>query len=892
MEPLSKNQLNQFLKSMKRKSNEVYTHTGLPCPPDSFGGSYTIPYNKYQEFLKIYHKSVFENGNNAYLTEKHLDYGPIVIDLDFRFPLKIKKRKYDEKFIKEFINIYMSHIEKITSCSDIEIFVMEKKTPKPNTEKKVVKDGIHFMIPDIITIPKYQYCLRHDVINDPRTVELMKTIEPINDLNDIIDLCVIERNNWQMYGSMKPNNEPYLVSHIYNYNENSDLEELDIKSNYTSFELLERLSLRNVKESDISEINEDSYETLDKLYESMPDEFKARRKRTKKPKKSRKTKNKIKNIQGTEDFSPEREKKELDKIGKLVDILDPKRAEDYTMWIQLGWCLHNIDFRLLSVWVAFSKKSPKYNEGECENEWEVMDCNGLGMGTLYMWCKQDNFEKYKELTVNDLNILIYKSLNGSHNDIARVMYEMFKDEFIYGRSKNWYQFKNHKWNMIDDGIPLKKRISNQLLNQYLKYSNYLSNKIQDMSDDDPAKDIEHSKYEKTQKVVGKLKTNSFKNALMNECIEMFYNDEFEQKLDSNVNLLCFDNGVYDLENDHFREGIPDDFISFSTNINYEEFDADDENIRDINKFIAQIQPKKSVREYVLTLLSTFLDGKITEEKFPIWTGTGGNGKSKLIELMSKAMGDYRCPLPISLLTQKRARSEACNPALAEAPGKRFAPFQEPDSGDRINVGLMKELSGGDEIKVRNLYRGNITYKPQFKMMLACNYMPEVDPDDGVFRRLRVVAFKSKFRHNPDPNDPYQFPIDTSLSLKFESWAEPFMFILLQYYKKYKLEGLYEPDEVKLATENYKNDSDCFASFFSEKIEEVEGSLIHIDIAYAKFKDWYSQSFGSTKIPIRKELKKHMIKKYGKGDKSGNNFKGIDWINEFNGGFLEDVIEDI
>ena len=71
-----------------------------------------------------------------------------------------------------------------------------------------------------------------------RTAELMKRIDPVNDLNDIIDLCVIERNNWQMYGSMKPNNEPYLVTHIYNYNENSDLEELDIKSNYSSFELL------------------------------------------------------------------------------------------------------------------------------------------------------------------------------------------------------------------------------------------------------------------------------------------------------------------------------------------------------------------------------------------------------------------------------------------------------------------------------------------------------------------------------------------------------------------------------------------------------------------------------------------------------------------------------
>lgn len=891
---VSKNALNNFLKKNKKKEDQQYTHTALPNPPESFAGSYSISENNYDTFLEVYYDSVFKHKNNAYLTEKHLDYAPILIDLDFRFTLQNQKRVYNEDFIKRFIKIYMKHIEKITKCDDIEIFILEKKAPRPNKDKQIVKDGIHIMIPDIITIPKYQYCFRHSVIHDPETIALIKELNPTNDINDIIDLCVIERNNWQLYGSMKPNNEPYLVTKIYNYTTNEELDEYDVANTYTDLELLKKLSLRNIHESEINDIYDAGYESLDKQYENMDGEYKARRtkKKTKKTRKN-KPKNTIKTNYGADDLTPDKEKKELEKIRKLVNILNVRRIEDYTSWIELGWCLHNIDYRLLDTWKEVSHKSTKYEEGECEKQWETMEENGgLGIGTLHMWCKQDNPDKYKELLANDITRLIYKSLNGSHNDVAKVIYEMFKQEFVYGCSKNWYQFKNHRWKCIGDGIALKKKLSNELVNEYLKYNTELSNKIRDMdvSGDDDHKELELSKIDKSWKVISKLKTNNFKNSLMNECIEEFHNDEFEEKLDQNVNLLGFENGIYELDTDIFRDGLPDDYISFSTKINYEEFEANDEYIMEINSFMQQIQPKKSTREYVLTLLSSFLDGKISEEKFPIWTGTGGNGKSKLIELMSKSIGDYRCPLPISLLTQKRARSEACNPALAEAQGKRYAPFQEPDKGDRVNVGLMKELSGGDEIKVRNLYKGNITYKPQFKLLLVCNDLPEMDSDDGVWRRVRVVKFQSKFKENPDPKDPYQFPIDTSLSEKFDCWSEPFIYMLIQYYKKYKQEGLFEPDDIKLATENYKNDSDCFASFFNEKIELKPGANIHIDIAFARFKDWYAISFGSTSVPNRKDLKQSMTTRYGKGIKSGNVFKGINWVSEFTEGFIQDQDE--
>ena len=395
----------------------------------------------------------------------------------------------------------------------------------------------------------------------------------------------------------------------------------------------------------------------------------------------------------------------------------------------MGWCLHNIDYRLLDTWVQFSKKSLKYQDGECEEEWEHMDSSGLGSGTLYMWCKQDNLTKYKEITSNDLNMLIYRSLNGSHNDIARVMFEMFKDEFIYGVSKNWYQYKNHRWRKIRDGVPLKQKISNQLLNEYLRYSNKLSNKIQTLSDDDPIKQIELSKFEMTQKVVGKLKQNSFKKSLMDECIEMFYNEEIEEKLDTNMYLIGFENGVYDLKNDIFREGIPDDFLSFSTGINYEEFNDDDEVIKQIKLFLSQIIPVESTREYVLTLSFISLMERF-RKKNSLWTGSGGNGKSKLIELYCKAFGEYTGVLPTSQLLKKEVVQSNAT-LIGSNKRQTLLLFQEPDTGDKINVGLMKELTGGDKIKARGLYVDD-EFKPQFKLVLACNDLPDMGNgnDDG------------------------------------------------------------------------------------------------------------------------------------------------------------------
>ena len=61
---------------------------------------------------------------------------------------------------------------------------------------------------------------------------------------------------------------------------------------------------------------------------------------------------------------------------------------------------------------------------------------------------------------------------------------------------------------------------------------------------------------------------------------------------------------------------------------------------------------------------------------------------------------------------------------------------------------------------RGLHKDPIEFKPQFKMVLTCNVLPDINASDrGTWRRVRAVEFKSVFTDQPDPNDEFQFQID-------------------------------------------------------------------------------------------------------------------------------------
>jgi P4 family phage/plasmid primase-like protien len=228
-----------------------------------------------------------------------------------------------------------------------------------------------------------------------------------------------------------------------------------------------------------------------------------------------------------------------------------------------------------------------------------------------------------------------------------------------------------------------------------------------------------------------------------------------------------------------------------------------------------------------------------------------NGKSVLIDLFEHSFGDYCCKFPVTLLTQKRAASNAASSELARAKGKRFAVLQEPSEDEKLNVGLMKELSGGDKIMARALFKEPFEFKPQFKMVLTCNHLPNVPSDDGgTWRRIRLVEFTSRFVEDPDPEKPNEFPMDKELHTKFVDWREQFMALLIEYYKKYINTGIKEPEEVLHCTREYQKNNDFYLEFKDDKIENDEMAFLSVNDAFTTFKYWQKENNSNVKIKKR------------------------------------------
>ena len=332
----------------------------------------------------------------------------------------------------------------------------------------------------------------------------------------------------------------------------------------------------------------------------------------------------------------------------------------------------------------------------------------------------------------------------------------------------------------------------------------------------------------------------------------FYGKDFESFTVNTDHILCL---IYKNYSNNPLEVSVKDFLLYN--------DKDDYRFYDNKKNLYQFM-------YDTNVPSADFYGFELDDNHRYIMGNGiithnSNGKSKILELFVHSLGDYTVKFPITLITGKRAASNACTPEVLQSTGKRFGYFEEPGEGEKINAGLLKEFTGGDKIKARGLHKDPIEFKPQFKLALLCNDMPEAPPNDtGYWRRMEVIEFKSHFCEKP--KEPHEFPIDKYLSQKMKNWKELFMALLLDvYYVKYKKSGIKVPLEVVKFTLEYQKQCDQYADFISENLSDTNNmnDLIIINDMYEEFKTWFEEAFGNHKFPTKKEFKAYLKKRYGK-----------------------------
>lgn len=871
------NELIQFLNKHKVEGHGNFTHTSLGAP---FKGKFLIEDSELEEFYSIYEKT----NSQLHITEKRKDVCPVLVDLDFNYKPDGDNldRRYTLDHIKKVVSYYQ--VEILNSLKgDATAFVLEKG-PRCRKVKDKIKDGLHIVFPYILTSTETQLVMRKKIIAEISQDNVFADMpDLVNSVWDIFDEAVIKSNPWLMYGSCKDGEEySWSTSHIIDSTgEERSLDRLDF---------LRLLSIRN-KSVDISPFK--SEEIIKEYTQIYEENYKPKKKESKLPI----FLNKLYNIET---------------IRSLLNLLNPDRYSIYEKWRDVGFCLHNISTDLFQIYIDFSKQSSKFQDGDCEKIWEKANPGIFTIGTLFFWAKNDSPEKYKEFRKTLVYAKIAKSLvDGTDYSVAEVLHVLYGHEYVLASVKDdlWYEYisKNHHWKLCEKGIFLRKRISTDLYNEYVEYEKmWMEHYYNNLSDDEKAeKQEEHKKvHESLSKMYCRLKTTKFKNDIMKSAQELFYYDDrtktkFLEMLDEKRDLIGFKNGVFDLSapvldkqgnpvldskgrecKGIFRDGKPDDYISLSTNINYIPYNPKSEYTFRCIKFIREIFPETDMYEYILTLFSYFITGFTSEEKFWIFIGNSANGKTKLLELLKHAMGDYYGTMMPTILTTKRGASDNASPELAKTKGKRFISISEPEKSDVIQGGFTKLISGGDPISCRKLFKDPIEFKPQFKMAMLTNYFLAINTtDDGIFRRLRAGECKTKFCDNPEPGNIYQCKIDMKIAESLPLWAEAFMSILIHYYTNtYIHEGLKEPEQVKVYTRKYQEDVDTLLAYVNEFIvEDKPDNLLRMKEVYTHFKHWFKEQNDGLKAPLMKDIKESMEKKYGKCKTIGgqsSSWKGI------------------
>jgi len=262
-----------------------------------------------------------------------------------------------------------------------------------------------------------------------------------------------------------------------------------------------------------------------------------------------------------------------------------------------------------------------------------------------------------------------------------------------------------------------------------------------------------------------------------------------------------------------------------------------------------------------------LIGKSSSQTFNMYIGIGQNGKSVLINLMEKVLGDYKGDVPLTLVTEKRGKVGGLTPEIVELKGIRFAVMQEPSKGDKINEGIMKALtSGKDRLQGRAPYMPQtITFLPQFKLVVTCNTLMEIKSNDhGTWRRIRTVPFLSLFTQNPVNNDkdkPYQFKLDEYIDDKFVSWKEVFAAMLVE--RVFKTNGMVKDcDTVMNKSNEYRQSQDYLSEFINDKVvRDSQGKVKKMELNL-EFNAWHQANCGG-KCPSPKELHEYMDKEFGR-----------------------------
>lgn len=295
------------------------------------------------------------------------------------------------------------------------------------------------------------------------------------------------------------------------------------------------------------------------------------------------------------------------------------------------------------------------------------------------------------------------------------------------------------------------------------------------------------------------------------------------EFDTDSMLIGARNGVIDLRTGEFRRAKPEDRISMQLGCDYDALAT----YKLWIKFLREIfNNNEEVIRYLKRAIGYSLTGSTIEQKIFFCFGDGLNGKSRLLQVIERVLGDYAGSVGFRTLDYEK-RSQI-GEDLASLKGKRFVTIIETPDDRRIDEARVKSLTGEDTITCRFLHSNPFSYIPTYKIWMAMNYRPLIKGiDKGIWRRIREIPFTQNFEGRADARLEEKLLGEMSGIL---NWA-------IEGALEWQREGLGKCKVIEDATEAYKRDSDHLGKWVEENLVSELGADLISAHAYDDYKEW-------------------------------------------------------
>ncbi|MDN3026007.1 phage/plasmid primase, P4 family [Streptomyces sp. S.PB5] len=313
-------------------------------------------------------------------------------------------------------------------------------------------------------------------------------------------------------------------------------------------------------------------------------------------------------------------------------------------------------------------------------------------------------------------------------------------------------------------------------------------------------------------------------------------------LDADPYALCTPAGIVDLRTGGVKKPDPiKDFHSRSTAVGplqvpiprWRRFLAD--------TFGDDSEGREMIR-FLQLLLGYSVTGDVGGQVMPFLFGAGKNGKSVLLDVLMKLLGDYADAAPPGFLMTRTYEGHPTD--LAELHGRRVIVCSEVKPGDKFDEGRVKLLTGGDRIKARRMRQDFFSFEPTHKLWLLGNHRPEVGTGGFAFwRRMRLIPFERVVSDGRK--------VDNLADILVTEEGPGILNWLIEGAHRYLAgdKDLTGPERVRIATRAYAETEDHTARFFDECCIQRPDHRVEQGTLYGAYRAWCEHE-GATAISSR------------------------------------------